>query len=266
MSAWLSHGIIQSNRLNELTVSLFFIQCRGGTRGERRNVQIMKKRYARATERNKHAAALAVGILRAASAAVFRSEPFNKIIRRKAPIYWPLSTASGSYTIWLYYHRLNGQTLYAAVNQYVEPKIGEVGRGIARIEDELKSASGGEATRLRDRLNETQAFLSELRDLREELLRIAELPYEPNLNDGVIVNAAPPHRLFNLRSWSNDTKNIWDKLKKGEYDWAHMAYKMWPDRVRAVCKKDRSIAIAHGLEDTCETGVREMKQNRKRKK
>ena len=27
--------------------------------------------------------------------------------RRKAPIYWPLSTASGSYTIWLYYHRLN---------------------------------------------------------------------------------------------------------------------------------------------------------------
>jgi len=26
--------------------------------------------------------------------------------RRKAPIYWPLSTASGSYTIWVYYHRL----------------------------------------------------------------------------------------------------------------------------------------------------------------
>ena len=30
--------------------------------------------------------------------------------RRQAPIYWPLSTASGSYTLWLYYHRLNDQT------------------------------------------------------------------------------------------------------------------------------------------------------------
>ena len=27
--------------------------------------------------------------------------------RRQAPIYWPLSTPSGSYTLWLYYHRLN---------------------------------------------------------------------------------------------------------------------------------------------------------------
>jgi hypothetical protein len=172
--------------------------------------------------------------------------------RRKAPIYWPLSTASGSYTIWIYYHRLNDQTLYAAVNKYVEPKISEVERGLARIEDELKVASGGEATRLRDRLNETQTFLCELRDLREELLRIAALPYKPNLNDGVIINAAPLNSLFSLRSWANDTKKVWDKLKKGDYDWAHLAYAIWPDRVREVCKKDRSIAIAHGLEELCE--------------
>ena len=26
--------------------------------------------------------------------------------RRQAPIYWPLSKASGSYTLWIYYHRL----------------------------------------------------------------------------------------------------------------------------------------------------------------
>jgi hypothetical protein len=172
--------------------------------------------------------------------------------RRKAPIYWPLSTASGSYAIWIYYHRLTDQTLYTAVNKYVEPKISEVERGLRHVEDDLKAASGGEATRLRDRLNETQAFLSELRDLREELLRISALPYKPDLNDGVIINAAPLNGLFNLRSWANDTKKVWDKLKKGEYDWAHLAYTIWPDRVRNVCKKDRSIAIAHGLEELCE--------------
>ena len=43
--------------------------------------------------------------------------------RRQAPIYWPLSTASGSYTLWIYYHRLNDQTLYTALNKYVKPKF-----------------------------------------------------------------------------------------------------------------------------------------------
>lgn len=79
-----------------------------------------------------------------------------------------------------------------------EPKVAEVGRGLTRIEQELDSASGREATRLRDRLNEGRTFLSELQDLREELLRIAALPYKPNLNDGVIINAAPFHKLFRL--------------------------------------------------------------------
>ena len=172
--------------------------------------------------------------------------------RRKAPIYWPLSTASGSYTVWLYYHRLTDQTLYLAVNKYVEPKIAEVERGLARLEDELPSASGRDAARLRDRLREGRAFLGELRDFREELLRVAALPYKPNLNDGVIINAAPLHKLFRLRSWAKDTEECWKKLQKGDYDWAHLAYTIWPDRVREVCKKDRSIAIAHGLEELCE--------------
>jgi len=180
--------------------------------------------------------------------------------RRKAPIYWPLSTASGSYTIWLYYHRLNNQTLYGAVNKYVEPKISEVERGIGGIENDLKAASGREATRLTDRLNEARAFLGELRDLREELLRIAALPYKPDLNDGVIINGAPLHKLFRLRSWAKDTEDCWKKLEKGDYDWAHLAYTIWPERVREVCKRDRSIAIAHGLEDLCEVEAPESKK------
>jgi len=186
--------------------------------------------------------------------------------RRKAPIYWPLSTASGSYTLWIYYHRLTDQTLYTAVNKYVEPKISEVERNIARIEDELKAASGGKATRLRDRLNETQTFIGELRDLREELLRIAALPYKPDLNDGVIINAAPLNSLFKLKSWANDTKKVWDKLKKGDYDWAHLAYTIWPDRVREVCRSDRSIAIAHGLEDLCEAPAPKSKSAKRKQR
>ena len=43
--------------------------------------------------------------------------------RRQAPIYWPLQTPSGSYTLWVYYHRLTEQTLYTCVNDFVEPKL-----------------------------------------------------------------------------------------------------------------------------------------------
>lgn len=184
--------------------------------------------------------------------------------RRKAPIYWPLSTASGSYTIWIYYQRLSDQTLFAAVNKYVEPKISEVEHVLARTEHELSVASGREVAQLRDRLNETLSFAGELRDLRQELLRIAALPYKPDRNDGVLVNAAPLNGFFNLTSWAKDTRKIWDKLEKGDYDWAHLACAIWPDRVRAACKKDRSIAIAHGLEELCEVEVSKGKKRKGR--
>lgn len=169
--------------------------------------------------------------------------------RRKAPIYWPLSTTSGSYTIWLYYPRLTSDTIYTAVNKYLNPKISAVDRSIANMSQSLVSASGGAATRLQRDLESEQELRRELIDMRDELLRIADLPYRPNLDDGVIINAAPFHRLFRHRAWAKATEDTWKKLEKGEYDWAHLAYAIWPDRVRDVCRSDKSIAIAHGLED-----------------
>lgn len=198
--------------------------------------------------------------------------------RRKAPIYWPLSTPSGSYTIWLYYHRLNDQTLYMVVNKYVEPKIAEVQKAVDNMQyavgarergitDSLHTAYNQLPTStLRKQLEDARTFLGELRDLREELLRIAALPYRPDLNDGVMINAAPLHKLFRLRSWAKATEDCWKKLVKGDYDWAHLAYTIWPERVREVCKRDRSIAVAHGLEDLCEVEAPESKKRGGRRK
>jgi hypothetical protein len=55
--------------------------------------------------------------------------------RRQAPIYWPLSTASGSYTLWLYYPRLTSDTLFMAVNRYLEPKIAALRRRLSELAD-----------------------------------------------------------------------------------------------------------------------------------
>src|ERR1039458_7342357 len=110
--------------------------------------------------------------------------------RRQAPIYWPLSTASGSYTLWIYYHRLNDDTLFSALNR-VKPKVDEVEKRLRQIESDLPNTAGREASKLRDALEVTKGFLEELREFRDELQRVAGLHYKPNLNDGVLITASP---------------------------------------------------------------------------
>jgi len=63
--------------------------------------------------------------------------------RRQAPIYWPLSTKSGSYTLWLYYHRLTDQSLHACLADFLDPKIRNV-----QLEIDSLRESGRNATRL----------------------------------------------------------------------------------------------------------------------
>lgn len=182
--------------------------------------------------------------------------------RRQAPIYWPLSTASGSYTLWIYYHRLNDQTLYKCVNDFIEPKIREKERMLHK-----KRAEIGEAASLlqKQELEKDMSFLQELNDFKNELIRIAELPYKPNLNDGVLITAAPLYNLFRLPKWKKDLKTCWEKLENGEYDWAHLALAIWPQRVKEKCKTDKSLAIAHDLESLYqEPEPQKKKSNRKR--
>jgi hypothetical protein len=92
-------------------------------------------------------------------------------------------------------------------------------------------------------------FVDELRAFRDEVARVAPL-WNPDLNDGVIINFAPLWRLVpQHRAWQKEAKACWDKLCRGDFDWAHLAMHLWPERVVSKCAKDRSIAIAHGLED-----------------
>lgn len=167
---------------------------------------------------------------------------------RKAPIYWSLSTESGSYTVWLYYPRLSDDTLYRAVSEHVEPKLTSVDRKLTRVAAELDQLEGREAAQRSSELAELKELKSELEDLRDELVRVAELPYRPSLNDGVEINGAPLWRLFPHRQWRRRMKKEWKRLKDGKRDWAHLASVLWPERVREACRRDQSLAIAHDLE------------------
>ena len=83
----------------------------------------------------------------------------------------------------------------------------------------------------------------------DEVKRVAPL-WQPNTDDGTVINFAPLWRLVpGHKAWQKELKATWDSLCAGDFDWSRMAMHLWPERVVPKCAKDRSIAIAHGLED-----------------
>jgi hypothetical protein len=166
--------------------------------------------------------------------------------RRKAPIYWQLATASGSYSVWVYIHRATPDTLFRVLNDFVGPKLDHEREKLDRL---TRDAGPNPSRTDRDALAVQEAFVDELQALRAEVARVAPL-WKPDLDDGVILNFAPLWRLVpQERSWQTECRKAWDKLCAGEYDWAHLGMHLWPERVVPKCADDRSLAIAHDLED-----------------
>ena len=164
---------------------------------------------------------------------------------RKAPIYWQLATQSASYSVWLYFHSLSRDSLFI-VQDVIENKLKQTELQLSQ----LRLKSEGRATGAQRKFIEaTEALVEEVQDMLDEVRRVSPL-WVPEFDDGVILNAAPLWRLFpHCRSWQKDCKAAWDDMRAEKFDWARTAMRLWPDRVVPKCATDRSLAIAHGLED-----------------
>ena len=165
---------------------------------------------------------------------------------RKAPILWPLGTESGSYLVWLYAHQVTDDSLFQVLNDIVGPKVVLEQR---RLTELIQEAGQYPSASQRKAIDTQETLVGELRGLRDRLETVAPL-WAPYLIDGIVIVLAPLWRLFaHHRPWSRELKKHWDKLTVGDYDWAQLAMRLWPERVIPKCAEDRSLAIAHGLED-----------------
>jgi hypothetical protein len=164
--------------------------------------------------------------------------------RRQAPIYWPLSSPKNLYTVWLYYHRLTPDTLFTVLRDHVKPRLEFEERRAFQLQQEAGPTPS--PSQRRDLADATD-LVEDIRAFKAELERVAPL-FHPNLNDGVIINHAPLWRLAAHPKWRKDCHAIWNELAQGDYDWAHLAMHLWPERVVPKCATDRSLAIAHGLD------------------
>jgi hypothetical protein len=152
--------------------------------------------------------------------------------RRKAPIYWLLQSAKKNYAVWLYYHRLDKDVLFKVLLNYVEPKLRLEENNLEQIRAQRAGAGSGgrEAKQLEKQLDQQESFLSELRDFRDKLQRAADLNLDPDLNDGVVLNAAP---LRELIPWA-EAKKYWEELLAGKYEWSSIGRQL---RERGLVRK-----------------------------
>lgn len=182
---------------------------------------------------------------------------------RKRPIYWPLQSPGGHYSLYLFHERACDQTLAILQGKrYLGGQIHRLESELREAKDKEAGARGGEKTGWKKKARDTAERLEDLKIFDGHITTANNFPildangnagtvrWAPEFDDGVLLNAAPLHQLtpFWKRADSKlDLWKTWLRLEKGEYDWAKTAMRYWPHRVLKACRKNKSFAIAHGL-------------------
>ena len=173
--------------------------------------------------------------------------------RRKAPIYWLLSSEDGSIAYWVYYPKLSKNTLPELIIKLREEQ--------ERLKSELNRALASQ-----NKVQETsiRSQIQQVEDMMAEIAKIQSSGYLPNHDDGVPVTSAPLVNIIPHRGWKQECADNMEQLENGEYDWSHLAMSMYPARVTQKAKKDWCLALTHGLEHLCENKPKEKKTRSKK--
>jgi hypothetical protein len=152
---------------------------------------------------------------------------------RKAPIYWLLQSEQRSYGLWLYYPKLTRDTLPRALAVHVRPKVVEQTSFLRELRKKFEAEREGlprkERTAREGALEVQESLVTELTRFRDSLERVVTAGYEPDLDDGVLLNIAPLHE---FTPWDGATE-AWNELLAGEHVWSTLARRL---RERGVVK------------------------------
>ena len=156
---------------------------------------------------------------------------------RVAPVYLPISSSAGNFTVWLFYQKLSRATLFTVLNDVIEPAL----KAIDEQTLQVKGSNSADEAKL-------SSLLEEIKDFRDTIQEILSTGFNCDIDDGVVITAAPLRKLFKHSEWRNELEEKWLCLEAEDYDWSKLAFNYWPKRVLKKCLEDRSIAIAHDLE------------------
>jgi hypothetical protein len=144
--------------------------------------------------------------------------------RRKAPIYCQLSVPSKKWGVWAYAPFISREMLFVIAR--------EAARRERTGEEKLRALRQDLDKGLQDRrrllkmIDEEESLLAEVKAFREEADRVAGLGWEPDLDDGIVLCAAPLAKLF--PAWK-EPRNYLKELRQGKYPWATVS--KWADKL-----------------------------------
>ncbi|MCA9546562.1 MAG: acyl-CoA dehydrogenase family protein, partial [Myxococcales bacterium] len=158
---------------------------------------------------------------------------------------------------WITIHRLDAQTLPALVADHLRPRLRELEARADTLRTDQSKAAQDEYATVADQRDELAELIATLQQCAEQgppppaakvPARAVDAVYAPDLDDGVMINSAALWPLLEPQ-WKKP-REWWTELAQAkgrkDYDWAHLAARYWPARVDQKCRKDPSLAVAHG--------------------
>jgi len=120
-------------------------------------------------------------------------EFFKKHIRqyKKRPIVWHLCSPDSYFEVFVYYHKLNNQTLHILKNVYLSKAIDYNRRKLKEIEASLPDASEKMKKRLYEEMIVREKSLDDLKEFEIGIDQVLKLVFDPVIDDGVLANISP---------------------------------------------------------------------------
>jgi hypothetical protein len=188
----------------------------------------------------------------------------HKSMYESRPIHFPLSSEKKTFVAYVTIHRWTEATLRSLLAEHLEPTLKRLDGEITDLRESRQSTDKKTAREAEHRYAQVVKWKEELAAFIELVEQCAEkgppppdpktskrevdARYTPDLNDGVMINSAALWPLLEPQ-WK-DPKKWWKGLAnaegKNDYDWAHLAARYFLTRVDAKCRKDPSLAVAHG--------------------
>ncbi|WMM23480.1 BREX-1 system adenine-specific DNA-methyltransferase PglX [Tissierella sp. MB52-C2] len=112
---------------------------------------------------------------------------------KKRPIYWHICSPKKTFNCFVYYHKLDDDTLYKVKSIYLSQMIDRYEEDLEYYTNQLIEArTNGDKSKekdVKDKCSDLEAKLEDLSILDKKIMEI--LPYKPNIDEGVLYNIIP---------------------------------------------------------------------------
>jgi hypothetical protein len=109
---------------------------------------------------------------------------------KKRPLVWHLKSEGRYFEVFLYYHKLNNQTLQLLKNVYLSNLLNYNERKVKELKEQQKSGGGGNGSSYKE-IEEREKAIEDLKSFGVKLKEIMDLGISPVIDDGVLANIAP---------------------------------------------------------------------------